>query len=127
METRAEYFKSEYQEKFKELIREEMTIRARAAEELAETFDIDGVVIQPGCNSDGSITILSGMDKILECYELNRETVVAEKKTIHGVTGEYVEYRFKIPELQTEFRYIDTTNPIKPFGEPEKVMPYDEI
>lgn len=86
-------------EKNNTFIFEEMNVRAEAAKDLAEPFELDGVKFEQGCDRDGTISV-SGIKKLSEiCGSPVKEHVVVYKNGSRAVYNELVYNGIRFSEL----------------------------
>lgn len=78
---------------------EEMNVRAEAARDLAEPFELDGVKFEQGCDRDGAISV-TGIKKLSEiCGSPVKERVVVYKNGSRAVYNELIYNGIKFSEL----------------------------
>jgi len=86
-------------EKNNTFIFEELNVRAEAARDLAEPFELDGVKFEQGCDRDGSISVI-GIKKLSEiCGSPIKERVVEYKNGSRAVYNELIHNGIKFSEL----------------------------
>ena len=86
-------------EKNNTFIFEEMNVRAEAARDLAEPFELDGVKFERGCDGDGTISV-SGIKKLSEiCGSPVKERVVVYKNGSRAIYNELIYNGIKFSEL----------------------------
>lgn len=86
-------------EKNNTFIFEEMNVRAEAARDLAEPFELDGVKFEQGCDRDGAISV-SGINKLSEiCGSPVKERVVVYKNGSRAVYNELIYNGIRFSEL----------------------------
>ena len=76
---RVEEYKQQESERFTNLLKEEMLIRANAAAVLSQPFTINGVQITEGCDKDGTIKVYSGIDRLAGAISATVETTDEER------------------------------------------------
>lgn len=76
---RIEEYKQQETERFNALLKEELIIRSKAAAVLAEPFEINGVQITEGCDTDGTIRVYSGIDRLAGITGSKVETTDEQK------------------------------------------------
>lgn len=98
--SRISEFKMSQTEKNNIFIFDEMDIRAEAARDLAEPFELDGVKFEQGCDSDGTISV-SGVDRLSEiCGSPIKERVVKYRDGSAAVFNELIYNGIKFSELK---------------------------